>query len=301
MRTPSAKLRSRPSRPRGTWCCSDQSPDLGDLARRSSFSRGRRLRASTRPATFSAVALRRLSPGAGGRPLPAGPRGATAAGASWSWSTRCACCSATDRARLQQLFPQRQTHGLIVPASRTQPPMGIAARIPLVAAILATAVTPAITAEFHGYARPAPGGRQRYHDLLIRYGLMLDGKDFHGYADYSLATGLDRWIWNAPHPRGDRGHAGEEHGPPRPARATGHFHLLTNEIITVKGDRATAVSKLIFTSRVRRADPCRRRPATTTTSSSGGRPLEVPEARRAGGHPVQRSPRRRQAYYPFPG
>lgn len=86
------------------------------------------------------------------------------------------------------------------------------------------------------------------HDLLIRYGLTLDGRDYKAYASLFAKDGV--WIGGfGTHrtPAGIEAMLEKNMGPARPGvRNKDNFHLLTNEIIDVQGDRATAVSRLIF-------------------------------------------------------
>ena len=59
------------------------------------------------------------------------------------------------------------------------------------------------------------------HDLLIRYGLMLDGKDFHGYSELFSRDAV--WIGGfGTHrtPAGIEAMLDKYMGPARPARAT---------------------------------------------------------------------------------
>jgi hypothetical protein len=88
-------------------------------------------------------------------------------------------------------------------------------------------------------------------DLLIRYGLTLDGKDYKGYA--ALFAKDAAWIGGfGTHrtPAGIEAMLEKYMGPAAPGtRNKDNFHLLTNAVITVNGDRATAVSKLIFYTR----------------------------------------------------
>ena len=60
--------------------------------------------------------------------------------------------------------------------------MGFVRRF-LVVVCLAMAVTPAIGADSMATRVQRLEDAKEIHDLLIRYGLMLDGKDFHGYAE----------------------------------------------------------------------------------------------------------------------
>ncbi len=89
---------------------------------------------------------------------------------------------------------------------------------------------------------------KQIHDLLIRYGLMLDGKDFKGYSELFSKDAV--WIGGfGAHrtPAGIEAMLVKYMGPAAPGtRNKDNFHLLTNEIIEVDGDRAKAVSKLIF-------------------------------------------------------
>jgi len=89
---------------------------------------------------------------------------------------------------------------------------------------------------------------KQIHDLLIRYGLMLDGKDFKGYSELFSKDAV--WIGGfGSHstPAGIEAMLLKYMGAAAPGtRNKDNFHLLTNEIIQVDGDRAKAVSKLIF-------------------------------------------------------
>jgi hypothetical protein len=89
---------------------------------------------------------------------------------------------------------------------------------------------------------------KQIHDLLIRYGLMLDSKDFKGYSELFSRDAV--WIGGfGSHstPAGIEAMLLKYMGPAAPGtRNKDNFHLLTNEIIQVDGDRAKAVSKLIF-------------------------------------------------------
>jgi hypothetical protein len=118
---------------------------------------------------------------------------------------------------------------------------------------LAMAVTPAIAPAADPAASLAARVQRledtrEIHDLLINYGLKLDGKDFHGYAELFSRDAV--WIGGfGTHrtPAGIEAMLEKYMGPAAPGtRNKDNFHLLTNEIITVKGDRATSVSKLIF-------------------------------------------------------
>jgi hypothetical protein len=86
------------------------------------------------------------------------------------------------------------------------------------------------------------------HDLLIRYGLLLDSRDYKGYAALFAKDGV--WIGGFGTHRGPAGIEAmlEKYmGPAVPGtRNTSNFHLLTNEVIEVDGNHARAVSKLIF-------------------------------------------------------
>ncbi len=130
--------------------------------------------------------------------------------------------------------------------------MGIARRI-IVAICLAAsglpmAVTPAFAAESLATRVQRLEDVKQIHDLLISYGRKLDGKDFHGYAELFSRDAV--WIGGfGTHrtPAGIEAMLVKYMGPAAPGtRNKNSFHLLTNEIITVNGDRATAVSKLIF-------------------------------------------------------
>ena len=126
------------------------------------------------------------------------------------------------------------------------------ARTGLVAIVLAAsqwmAVTPVFAAESLATRVQRLEDTREIHDLLIRYGLMLDGKDFHGYSELFSRDAV--WIGGfGTHrtPAGIEAMLVKYMGPAAPGtRNKDSFHLLTNEIITVKGDRATSVSKLIF-------------------------------------------------------
>ena len=77
--------------------------------------------------------------------------------------------------------------------------------------------------------------------LAVRYGLMLDGKDFHGYSELFSRDAV--WIGGfGTHrtPAGIEAMLVKYMGPAAPGtRNKDSFHLLTNEMITVKGDWAT--------------------------------------------------------------
>ena len=85
-------------------------------------------------------------------------------------------------------------------------------------------------------------------DLLIRYGLTLDSRDYKGYAALFARDG--EWIGGfGAHrtPAGIEAMLEKYMGPATPGlRNKDNFHLLTNDLITVTGDKATAISKLIF-------------------------------------------------------
>jgi len=76
------------------------------------------------------------------------------------------------------------------------------------------------------------------HDLLIRYGLLLDSKDFKGYSELFARDAV--WIGGfGTHrtPAGIEAMLGKYMGQAAPGtRNKDNFHLLTNEIITVQGD-----------------------------------------------------------------
>lgn len=89
---------------------------------------------------------------------------------------------------------------------------------------------------------------KQIHDLLIRYGLKLDGKDFKGYSElFSKNAVWTGGFGSHSTPAGIEAMLLKYMGPAAPGtRNKDNFHLLTNEIIEVDGDRAKAVSKLIF-------------------------------------------------------
>ena len=90
--------------------------------------------------------------------------------------------------------------------------------------------------------------RAEIHDLLLDYGRTLDARDFAGYSQLFATDG--EWTGGGPF--------GALKGPAAIRAsmeanfkaAPGSFHLLTNEIIRVRGDHADALSKWDFVSPV---------------------------------------------------
>jgi hypothetical protein len=95
--------------------------------------------------------------------------------------------------------------------------------------------------------------QQQIERVIMLYGSTLDARDFHTYASLFAANG--EWSGSMGTFKGPA--AIEEamqkafHRAPGSPPAAPNFHLLTNVMIQVSGDRATAVSKWTF---VRAAD-----------------------------------------------
>ncbi|MEP7312082.1 MAG: nuclear transport factor 2 family protein [Pseudomonadota bacterium] len=121
-----------------------------------------------------------------------------------------------------------------------------------VAALLPCAVT---------YAADAPGGKtleqrvqvaadkQEIIELLLEYGRTLDRKDYEAYGKLFARDG--EWLGGGAPARGPK--AIEERmrktfGPESGVKWTTDFHVLTNPIVNVEGDRATAWSRWLFIS-----------------------------------------------------
>jgi ketosteroid isomerase-like protein len=119
---------------------------------------------------------------------------------------------------------------------------------PPVAATVAQSVPPAAGQDSLAQRVQQLEDSKEIHDLLIRYGLMLDSKDFSGYATLFSRDAV--WIGGfGTHrtPAGIEAMLVKFMGPAAPGtRNKDNFHLLTNELITIEGDHAKAVSKLIF-------------------------------------------------------
>jgi hypothetical protein len=98
-----------------------------------------------------------------------------------------------------------------------------------------TADAEQVTSELYEALRSA----EEIRNLLVRYGLCLDGKDFEGYAALFTDNGvLDAPLGKATGPENIRGVLEDMLGPINPG-----FHLFANPLIEVDGDEATSTSR----------------------------------------------------------
>lgn len=90
--------------------------------------------------------------------------------------------------------------------------------------------------------------RAEIQQLLINYGRSLDGRDFETYAQMFAVDG--EWIGSIGTFKGPSAiQAAMEDAfklPPDKPAGPGFIHLLTNAVIEIEGDHATAVSKWTF-------------------------------------------------------
>jgi hypothetical protein len=86
------------------------------------------------------------------------------------------------------------------------------------------------------------------HNLLMEYGRRLDAGDFHGWAELFAQDGV--WVGGFGEAKGPvalEAMLNKFMGPSNPRHPDPHSgHVLTNPIITIHGDRATALSKWTF-------------------------------------------------------
>ena len=94
-------------------------------------------------------------------------------------------------------------------------------------------------------------------DLILVYAQRLDARDYHGYAQ--LFAGDGRWsgrMGEATGPAAIEAMLLEGLGPvPDGWINTQNFHLMSNILIRVEGDRATAESRLVYFARTEDAKP----------------------------------------------
>lgn len=94
-------------------------------------------------------------------------------------------------------------------------------------------------------------------DLIIRYAQRLDARDHRGYAALFAREG--RWsgrMGDVIGPEAIEAMLVEEFGPtPEGFVNTRNFHLMSNILIEVDGDRATAESRLVYFARTADAKP----------------------------------------------
>lgn len=94
-------------------------------------------------------------------------------------------------------------------------------------------------------------------ELIIRYAQHLDARDHKGYASLFARDG--RWsgrMGDATGPEAIEAMLVEGLGPtPKGFRNTRNFHLITNIVVEVAGDSATAESRLVYFARSAEARP----------------------------------------------
>jgi ketosteroid isomerase-like protein len=92
---------------------------------------------------------------------------------------------------------------------------------------------------------------EEIRNLLVRYGLFLDGKDFEGYVSLFTHDGvLDAPLGSATGPENIRAMLGNVLGP-----INAGFHIYANPLIEVDGDDATSMSRFSYVQAIEGALP----------------------------------------------
>lgn len=92
---------------------------------------------------------------------------------------------------------------------------------------------------------------EEIRNLLVRYGLYLDAKDFDGYVSLFARDGvLDAPLGTATGPDGIRAMLGNVLGP-----VNAGFHLYANPLIEVHGDEATSTSRFTYVQNIEGQPP----------------------------------------------
>jgi ketosteroid isomerase-like protein len=87
---------------------------------------------------------------------------------------------------------------------------------------------------------------EEIRNLLVRYGLYLDAKDFAGYVSLFTADGvLDAPLGSAQGQQAIRDMLGNVLGP-----VNAGFHIYANPLIEVDGDTATAMSRFTYVQNI---------------------------------------------------
>jgi len=90
--------------------------------------------------------------------------------------------------------------------------------------------------------------RESIRTLLVEYGRTLDARDFKGFSEL-FASGVGEWnggMGVARGPEAIRKLMEQTIGSNASGTNSPNFHIFSNEIINVNGDRATALSKWVF-------------------------------------------------------
>lgn len=114
---------------------------------------------------------------------------------------------------------------------------------------LAVVATDAPAVMSHEARAQLTADKQEIIELLLEYGRTLDRKDFEAYGKLFAIDG--EWVGGGAPAKGPKiieERMRKTFGPDSGVKWTSDFHMITNPIVRVSGDRATAWSRWLFIS-----------------------------------------------------